>query len=164
MNISASERKFLDTYGFIIKKNKPLFYDKEVDIYDQIFVLDNKVEIAHLSGSIGPVFVDKKMLQRDEITNDVLIGLLEKDQKFAVVGRHQLSAFEGYNEKQNENNFKYQASQKIWQDIFKKQFLEDIYLLKEIHCERIVQKMKNFSEQAAQTFHLFENLTEMDIE
>jgi len=164
ITLNKDDKKFLERNGFIIFEGKPVFFENELDIYEQIFILKNKVHIAHLSGSIGPVFVDKKLLKKEDVTNDLLLGILsDEDIQFATMGKKQISSFDGFDEQTNRRNFKYDSPQKIWSELFKRQFLEDIFLLKEIGCNKIVQKMKGFSEKAAETFELFRNLTGMDI-
>ena len=162
--LSDKDKKILEHYGFTVQIGKPVFYEKALDLYEQIFYLKDIVYISHLSGSIGPVFVDKKFLEISEVNDDMLLGILhDEDIPHATLGKQQLSTFDGYHDDNLTRNFKYEASQKIWEKIFRRQFLEDIYLLKEIGCDRVVQKMKNFSEKAVETFNMFNNVVDMNI-
>ena len=165
MELSEKDKKMLDHYGFTVQIGKPVFYEKALDLYEQVFYLKDIVYISHLSGSIGPVFLDKKFIDVKDVTDEMLLGILpDEDIPYATIGKKQLSTFDGYHDDNYTRNFKYEASQKIWEKIFKRQFLEDIYLLKEIGCERIVQKMKQFSERAVDTFNMFNNIVNMDID
>ncbi|MFC1504406.1 hypothetical protein ACFL6D_03215 [Spirochaetota bacterium] len=164
MELSERDKKMLAHYGFTVQIGKPVFYEKPLDLYEQIFFLKDIVYIAHLSGSIGPVFLDKNSFELNEINDDMLLGILhDEDIPFSTIGKHQLSTFDGYDDDNFKRNFKYEASHKIWEKIFRRQFIEDIYLLKEIGCERIVQKMKKFSERAVETFNMFKSIINMDI-
>ncbi|MBN8215291.1 MAG: hypothetical protein J0L75_01555 [Spirochaetes bacterium] len=164
IELNHEHRESLETHGFLVEPGKPVFYERELDLYDQILDLSKKVDIAHLSGSIGPCFVDKEDLKPDDVTPDLLLGLVgAEDIPRLVPGKKQLSAIDGYDDKARRRNFTHDASQKIWQDQFKRQFSEDIFLLKEIGCDRVVQKMKDFSEKAARTFEMFNILTDLEL-
>jgi len=164
IKLNSRHKKMLAENGFLIEKGKPVFYEKELDIYEQIFYLQDIVEIAHLSGSIGPVFLDKKNLTKDKITTDLLLGLMnKKDLKNALKGKFQLASFDGYDDVAGKNNFENKAAYNLWHEIFQRQYLEDIYLLKEIGCHRIVQKMKAVSENAVKTFKMFNDITSIEV-
>ena len=163
IRLDNHQKEYLAKNGFVIEKGKPIFFEKELDLYEQIFSLKGQVEIAHLSGSIGPIFVDKKNLKQKEVTNDLLLGILkDSDIPLATVGKRQSAIIENFTNKNPLYNFNHLSSQKIWQEIFKKQFLEDIFLLKEINCSKVIQKMKTFSREASETFSMFNHLTEVD--
>ncbi|MBL8991945.1 MAG: hypothetical protein JNM63_01305 [Spirochaetia bacterium] len=163
IKIKPEHEAMVAELGFFIEPGKPVFYEHEIDLYDQVFFLDRHVEIAHLSGSIGPVFLDKKDLTDRDVTTEMLLGVLsERDAPHAVVGKKQISAIDGFDDKSKQRNFTSDAAQTIWGESFKRQFSEDIFLLKEIGCGRVIQKMKGFSEKAAQTFEMFNVLTDLE--
>lgn len=164
IDLTHEHRESLDTHGYLVEPGKPVFYAQALDIYDQILELTGKVDIAHLSGSIGPCFVDRADLTAAEVTPDLLLGLVDPgDIPHLVSGKKQLSSIDGHDDKTRRRNFTHDAAQQLWLENFKRQFSEDVYLLKEIGCERVVQKMKDFSEKAARTFEMFNILTDLDL-
>ena len=164
-HFSAEDMEFVEKYGFFVRKGHPILHAKKVDLYESISVLRNKIEIAHLSGSVGPVFIDKHDLTPEQINPELLMGEIPKKYiPYATQGKQQQIQIEDFYDYSTpvQNNFKNVASQKVWQQLFSRQFLESILLLKEINCKRIVQKMKCFSEVSVETYELFKQLSDME--
>ncbi len=161
IKFSKQDLVFLKKHGFSISEQFPIFYQEPLNFYDQIDLIKDKIEIVHLSGSIGPVFVDKKNLKFEEVTNDMLIGQLSKlDIPFAIHGKDQEIFFVNLEPSSKaKKNFIYKETQEIWEKFFKRQFLENILLFKEIGCLRMVQKSKNFIDDSVKTYEFFDNLT-----
>jgi hypothetical protein len=164
IELDEGKKAFVDQYGFWAERGKPVFYEKKLDLYDEINFFKDKVEMAHLSASVGPVFVDRIGLTAEDITPDLLLGLVpEMDHPFMVPGKKQMSSMDGMDDQMRKKHFSNENVQKIWLELFKRQYSEDIFLLKEIGCQRVVQKMKGFSEKSAQTFEMFKVLTELEL-
>ena len=164
VKFSEKDLVFLKKYGFSISGKSPVFYQEQMNFYDQIDLVKDKIEIVHLSGSVGPVFVDKKNLEFEEVTSDMLMGQLSKlDIPFAIHGKNQEITFVNLKfSSKAKKNFTYEATQQIWEEIFKRQFLENILLFKEIGCLRMVQKSKKFIDDSIKIYEFFDNLASSD--
>ena len=164
-HITPEQDKFIKQHGFMLRKGYPILYEKPLDLYDLINALRNKIDIAHLSGSVGPVFLDKYEMTAKDLSPENLMGQLAKeDIPYACLGKEQQIQLRQSDDPtvQFNDNFKNHASQRLWQERFGKQFLETILILKEIKCKRIVQKMKYFSESSVETYEVFRNLSDVD--
>ncbi len=163
IELDEVKKDFVSRYGFWAEKGKPVFYEKKLDLYDEISFLKNKVKMAHLSASVGPVFLDRPGLELKDVTTDLLLGIVsEQDRRYLVPGKRQMTSMDGMDDQKKQAQFANEQTQKVWLELFKRQYSEDIILLKEISCERVVQKMKGFSEKSAQTFEMFKVLTELE--
>lgn len=166
-DVRRDHREILDKQGYIISENKPIFYQKPIDLYESVFALKDRIAMVHLSGSIAPLFPDHDDINEDDLKVDTLLGLVDESKnEHLKPGIRQLSAIEGIEGSENDvvaGLYNSEQSKQLWQTRFKKQFLEDILLLKEIECPAIVQKMKNYSEQAIKTMEMFQQLSEIDI-
>lgn len=166
-HFTPEQKEFIQRYGFFLQKGYPILYQKPLDLYELIEQLQNKIEITHLTGSLGPVFLDKYNLTEEDITPEVLMGQLdEKDIPYATLGKEQQIQFSPIEHTgvHLSDNFKNHAAQKLWQHLFSRQFLENILILKEIKCKRIIQKIKSLSETSIETYELFNKISELDIE
>lgn len=178
IQLNKSDEKMLYKYGFTVKIGAPLIYEKPVDIVDEILSLKDKIFIAHISGSVAPVFLDKEGITKEDLDTASLIGILPKDKRrYARLGREQIPVYGGITEstfteekeeeasedeyiiRQNcDKLFKNEDSVRCWNEMFVEIYTLQIASLKKIGVKRVVQKVKGYNEHANATFQMFSTL------
>ncbi|MBI4979742.1 MAG: hypothetical protein HZC28_19850 [Spirochaetes bacterium] len=178
IKLTKEEEKMLVKYGFTVKIGTPIIYERPLDFVDEIIALKKYIHIAHLAGSVGPVFLDKPDLTREMLTDDALLGTLGKaDIPFARRGKSQLPIYEGIVDTlyhppgpDGESAISYtklfhnQKALDVWKDMFIETFTTQMVTLKEVGVTRVVTKMKDYNENATSMFQLFNFLMKKYIE
>lgn len=174
VQLTAEEEKMLIKYGFTVKAGVPIIYERPLDFIDEVLALKGNVFIAHLAGSVGPVFLDKPDVSRDMMTDDALLGILEpSDVPYARRGKAQLPAYEGIVDARHTSGdgdlsytrlFKHPRSIEVWKEMFVEMFSASLVSLKEIEVARVVTKMKEYNENATAMFQMFKFLADKFID
>lgn len=175
ITLTDEDEESLEDHGFMIRPGVPLIYERPLDLVDEIVSLRDHIFIAHLSGSVGPVFLDKENLTREDITLDVLLGIVdEKDIPHTRRGKAQLSSLGGIIDAKYDAEFEHEdrtqiaytklfehdASLAVWKEMFMETFTNQVVCLKEIGVDRVVQKMRRYNEKATSTFEIFSFLVD----
>lgn len=161
ITLDAREQTMLETYGFTMKPGAPVIFEKPLDFIDEMILLKEYIHMAQLTGSVGPVFIDKEGLTRKDITTDALLGLVPPENiPYARRGREQIPVYAGVvnadaQGKAPERLFNYADSIRVWNEMFVETFSAQVVTLNEIGVTRVAQKMREHNENAPETFSMF---------